>query len=79
MRTHGGLSAMTGDPSNSAPLNVAQELGADPSMGGQPATGRLHQLTLADAVRDLTKTYPLAMLGLAFLAGAAYVSGRRRL
>jgi hypothetical protein len=55
---------------------IAQELGADPAAAQAPPDA-IHPLSIATVIRDLTRQHPFAMLGLAFVAGAAYV-GRRR-
>ena len=68
---------MSDDPSRDAPLNIAQELGADTRSGKASPSGRLRPLTMPEVVRDLTLAHPFAMLGLAFIAGAAY-AGRHR-
>jgi LPXTG-motif cell wall-anchored protein len=67
-------------PSSDTPTTVAQELGADPAVAAAQtvSTGALEPLALGRAIRELTRAHPFTMLGLAFLAGAAYVGRRRR-
>jgi hypothetical protein len=57
---------------------IAQELGADPAAASRAATDAIEPLSLRTVVRDLTRQYPLAMLGLAFMAGVTYAGGRLR-
>jgi hypothetical protein len=68
------------DETRSSPASIAQELGADPDVSVVPQLPRdaVQPLTFSGVLRDLTRAYPLAMLGIAFLAGVAYVGGRRR-
>lgn len=63
-----------------APANIAQQLGADPAAAAAraPVTGRVYPLSLSKIVSDLTRSHPFAMLGFAFILGAACVGGRRR-
>jgi hypothetical protein len=69
---------MNNEPSPDAAVNVAQELGADPAAGKVRESGQVRPLAASVILRDLTATYPLAMLGLAFIAGAAFAGRRRR-
>jgi hypothetical protein len=71
---------MSDDPSPKEPVNVAQQLGADTGASGtaRAVSDRLHPLTVAGLIRELTQAHPLAMLSLAFLAGAACFGGRQR-
>jgi hypothetical protein len=57
--------------------NIAQELGADPAVA-HAMPDAIQPVSIAAALRDVTRRHPLAMLGVAFLAGAAYVGRRRR-
>jgi hypothetical protein len=57
---------------------IAQELGAEPEAASRGAPDAIQPLSLSAIIRDLTRQYPLAMLGLAFMAGVAYAGGRRR-
>lgn len=57
---------------------IAQELGADPAAATRAAPDAIRPVSLGVVIRDVTRQHPLAMLGLAFVAGAAYASGRRR-
>lgn len=56
---------------------IAQELGADPA-AAHTTPDAIQPLSIAAVLRDLTRQHPLTMLGVAFLAGAAYVGRRRR-
>ena len=50
---------------------IAQELGADPEAAKrrvEPVIGS----RAADTLRDLTRAYPLTMLGVAFMVGSAF-------
>jgi hypothetical protein len=57
---------------------IAQELGADPAAAARTPTGVVQPLSIATVIRHITRRHPLAMLCLAFVAGAAYAGGRRK-
>jgi hypothetical protein len=56
---------------------IAQELGADPA-AARTMPDAIQPVSLAAVLRDVTRQHPLAMLGVAFLAGVAYVGRRHR-
>ena len=56
---------------------IAQELGADPATA-HTMPDAIQPVSIAAVLRDVTRRHPRAMLGLAFVAGAAYVGRRRR-
>jgi hypothetical protein len=59
--------------------NIAEVLGADPEAAAHHShSGKIDPLTVAKVIRDLTRAHPLGMLALAFIAGAAYETGKRR-
>jgi hypothetical protein len=69
---------MNEQPPSPAGQTIAQELGADPAPAVHRPTGEVQPLSLGTVIRHLTQQHPFAMLGLAFIAGAAYAGGRRK-
>jgi hypothetical protein len=69
--------AMDDQTTSPVRCTIAQELGADPEFESHKATGEVLPLSLGMMIRLLTRHHPFVMLGLAFIAGAAF-AGRAR-